>query len=308
MYPLHKLDPLWIKSPFESFGCRVTLPPKRVLRCHIFGLHRGAGCINLICPNPRYRRICRRGSARERSPFLPSLFILSLSQHPQEPCHSTLCSLDFHPPWSWQFVLVCVVCRRYSKGNVVVGVGRERSRQFSGFAVWCHFSPETFYETSLSNKVFVFCVCNEMMNLEPLGIAYVLPRPYFLGFHAYWWELNCVKSRCCGSFVIPILRRPIKNRKCVSHYVTYRQSTALSLPLTLSLPLGLSCVTPFHIILCCLLLYSFPHHHLNSREFLRHPRSAPERQIKQLESSNNAFQSILYPLVMLLLAPISLLY
>ena len=56
--------------------------------------------------------------------------------------------------------------------------------------------------------------------------------------------------------VIPILRRPIKNRKCVSHYVTYRRRSSLFFPL----PLGISCVTPFHIILCRRLLYSLPHH------------------------------------------------
>ena len=72
--------------------------------------------------------------------------------------------------------------------------------------------------------------------------------------------------------VIPILRRPIKNRKCVSHYVTYRRrSTAVFFP---SFPsLGISCVTPFHIILCRRLLYSFPHHPQLSLEspFDRHP-------------------------------------
>ena len=30
--------------------------------------------------------------------------------------------------------------------------------------------------------------------------------------------------------VIPILRRPIKNRKCVSHYVTYRRRSSLLFP------------------------------------------------------------------------------
>ena len=162
---------------------------------------RGVGCINLICPNPQYRRICRRGAALG-SLHPPSVFTPSLIQfHPLFPGFAPSLELTIH------------VCRRR------VSVFKRRRRL-------------TLSEGGRRASIFWSLRPNP---ISPLSVAIThvefvpIPRVSRTLARIELCQVPMLRRAVTpvALSVIPILRRPIKNRKCVSHYVTYRRSSLL---------------------------------------------------------------------------------
>ena len=128
------------------------------------GVLRDVGCINLICPNPQYRRICRRGAALA-SLHPPSVFIPSLIQfHPLFPGFAPSLELTIHVCRPRRRRRVSVFKRRRRVTLSRFGP-REGSRNFLVFAAQSHFSP---LSVAITHVEFAALVLVPLFPLFPL--------------------------------------------------------------------------------------------------------------------------------------------